>query len=167
MILDRDGVLIADDGYPHDPDSARINEGIVAFLTALRREGFRFGFATNQGGIGIGLYDWACYEGMENYLDRILCDQLAEPDFWLACGSHPRSCSPRLAAAHPWRKPGPGMILEALSLTGAAPANSIMIGDRSSDMEAARAAGIPGVIFSGDVSRVAEVVMEASTRGKA
>ena len=50
---------------------------------------------------------------------------------------------------HPDRKPNPGMILRAMTEQGIDPAGSFLIGDRQSDLDAARNAGIPGHLFSG------------------
>ena len=44
---------------------------------------------------------------------------------------------------HPWRKPGDGMLREAVDRLGLDVGRSIMVGDRMSDMEAAAAAGVP------------------------
>jgi D-glycero-D-manno-heptose 1,7-bisphosphate phosphatase len=52
-------------------------------------------------------------------------------------------------ADHPDRKPNPGMLLRALADFAVAPADAVMIGDKPSDMEAARRAGVKGVVFGG------------------
>lgn len=51
----------------------------------------------------------------------------------------------RQVADHHPSKPHPSMLLAALSETGVAPENAVMVGDTSYDMEMARAAGIPGI----------------------
>jgi D-glycero-D-manno-heptose 1,7-bisphosphate phosphatase len=42
-----------------------------------------------------------------------------------------------------WRKPAPGMLLQALEDLGAVPGEVLMIGDRPEDQAAALAAGVP------------------------
>jgi D-glycero-D-manno-heptose 1,7-bisphosphate phosphatase len=50
---------------------------------------------------------------------------------------------------HPDRKPNPGMILRAAAEHDIDPARSFLIGDQDSDMEAARRAGVEGLLFEG------------------
>jgi D-glycero-D-manno-heptose 1,7-bisphosphate phosphatase len=52
-------------------------------------------------------------------------------------------------ADHPDRKPNPGMLLKALADFAVAPWDAIMIGDKPSDMEAARRAGVAGFLYRG------------------
>jgi D-glycero-D-manno-heptose 1,7-bisphosphate phosphatase len=47
------------------------------------------------------------------------------------------------------RKPGPGMVLHLIEKFNLDPARCVMIGDRNSDVAAAEAAGIEGVLFEG------------------
>ncbi len=50
---------------------------------------------------------------------------------------------------HPDRKPNPGMVLRALAELDLEPARTILIGDKASDLEAARRGGIAGALFTG------------------
>ena len=51
---------------------------------------------------------------------------------------------------HPDRKPNPGMILRALAEWPIDVSRVVFIGDQETDMEAARRAGISGILFNGD-----------------
>ena len=53
------------------------------------------------------------------------------------------------------KKPAPDMLLAAMQQLGVEPWNTIMVGDSTSDVEAARAAGVPGVVVRGGYSNVA------------
>ena len=61
----------------------------------------------------------------------------ATVDLWLHCPHADGTCR--------CRKPLPGMLIDALRTYGADAERSIMIGDAQSDVDAARAAGVPGV----------------------
>ena len=66
------------------------------------------------------------------------------------CPFHEDAAEERYRQAdHPDRKPNPGMILRGLADFDIAPDRALMIGDKDSDMEAARAAGIDGYLFTG------------------
>jgi D-glycero-D-manno-heptose 1,7-bisphosphate phosphatase len=58
------------------------------------------------------------------------------------CPYHPQHGIGAYRAEHPWRKPRPGMFLQAAGDFGISLADSVLIGDRMSDIEAAAAVGI-------------------------
>ena len=63
--------------------------------------------------------------------------------------STPRPWLDAYRGAHPWRKPGAGMLLDLMQHWPVDTARSFLIGDRESDVEAAQGAGIPGYLFGG------------------
>jgi D-glycero-D-manno-heptose 1,7-bisphosphate phosphatase len=62
---------------------------------------------------------------------------------------HPEARIEKYRGHHVNRKPGPGMILQAFSDLTIRKDQSFLIGDKESDIGAARAAGIPGYLFPG------------------
>ena len=58
------------------------------------------------------------------------------------CPYHPLHGIGEYRRDHPWRKPKPGMILQAISDLGLDPAQCPILGDKISDMEAGVAAGL-------------------------
>jgi D-glycero-D-manno-heptose 1,7-bisphosphate phosphatase len=67
---------------------------------------------------------------------------------------------------HHWRKPAPGMILDLMQHWPVQRQGSFVIGDRSSDIEAGKAVGLPGFLFAGgDLDAfVAAVLAQISVR---
>ena len=150
MIFDRDGVLNEDVGYAHRPDQIRWVEGAMAAVKAVNEAGLFAFVATNQSGVARGYYDEADVKALHAWMNGELARVGARIDAFAYSPYHPeasveayRDPSPRC------RKPSPGMILDLLAQFPVDPARTVMIGDRPSDMQAAQAAGIYGVIFNG------------------
>jgi D-glycero-D-manno-heptose 1,7-bisphosphate phosphatase len=104
---------------------------------------------SNQAGIGRGYFDERTYAE----LTRWMCERFAAEGAAIArvyhCPYHPTHGLGAYRRAHPWRKPSPGMILQAAADLSLDLARSAMVGDQISDMEAAAAAGIPVRILVG------------------
>ena len=69
------------------------------------------------------------------------------PHTIVACAYHAEGRSPYDVAEHPWRKPRPGMILEALRRLNGLPERSALVGDQITDIEAARAGGLKTAVL--------------------
>jgi len=137
LFLDRDGTLIEDPGYISSPDDVRMLPGIPDALRRFREAGHALVIVTNQSGIGRGLYGWRDYDSVAARLAELLLAEGIAIDMTLACGHAPEE-----GAACGWRKPAPGMVLEAARLLALDLSRSIMAGDKLADIEAAHAAGI-------------------------
>jgi D-glycero-D-manno-heptose 1,7-bisphosphate phosphatase len=143
LFLDRDGVINVDHGYVHRPEQFEFVPGIFElarfWTNELRRP---IVVVTNQSGIGRGLFDETAYAEVT----RWMCDRFETERAGIArvyhCPYHPRHGVGEYRRDHPWRKPNPGMILQAASDLGLDLANSVIMGDTMSDIEAGAAAGI-------------------------
>lgn len=143
LFLDRDGVVIEERHYLNDPDGVALLPGIAELIAAARERCWAVVVVTNQGGIALGRVSWANLAAIE---DRIAADLAAlgqQVDGILACPFHPRGADPLCHAEHPMRKPAPGMLLDAAERLNLRLDQSIMLGDKASDMIAAKAAGLP------------------------
>ena len=143
LFLDRDGVINVDRGYIHRAEQFEFVPGIfelACFWTnELRRP---IVVVTNQSGIGRGYFDQNAYAE----LTRWMCDRFAAEGTCITrvyhCPYHPLDGIGAYRRDHPWRKPKPGMLLQAASDLRLDPARCAIIGDKMSDMEAGAAAGI-------------------------
>jgi D-glycero-D-manno-heptose 1,7-bisphosphate phosphatase len=105
---------------------------------------------TNQSGIGRGYYDEASMESVHDALRAHLATAGARIDAIYACPFHPEAILERFRHPdHPDRKPNPGLLLRAMADFAIDRKRSFMIGDKDSDMEAARRAGVTGHMFKG------------------
>jgi D-glycero-D-manno-heptose 1,7-bisphosphate phosphatase len=143
LFLDRDGVINVDRGFVYRHDQFEFVPGIFAlarfWTNELRRP---IVVVTNQSGIGRGYFD----EGAYAELTRWMCDRFAAERTAIArvyhCPFHPLHGIGEYRRDHPWRKPNPGMILQAASDLGLDLARSAILGDKISDVEAGAAAGV-------------------------
>jgi D-glycero-D-manno-heptose 1,7-bisphosphate phosphatase len=143
LFLDRDGVINVDRGYIHRPEQFEFVPGIFEldrfWTNELRRP---IVVVTNQSGIGRGYFDQNTYAE----LTRWMCDRFAAEGTAITrvyhCPYHPLDGIGAYRCDHSWRKPNPGMLLQAASDLELDPARCAIIGDKMSDMEAGAAAGI-------------------------
>lgn len=146
LFLDRDGVIVVERHYLADPADAALERGIPALIQAARGRGMAIICVTNQAGIGRGRFDWDAFAAVESRIAALLRAADAELDAVLACPFHPAGEGSYRVADHPWRKPNPGMIQEAFARFALAPERSLLVGDKDSDILAARAAGLRGAV---------------------
>jgi len=150
VLIDRDGVLNVDHGYVAEPERLEWVPGARRAVAALNRSGVLVIVITNQSGVARGLYDLAAVEALHARMQADLAAEDGRIDAFYLCPFHAEA---RVDAFrhpdHPDRKPNPGMILRAIADWGIDPGRALMIGDKDSDLEAARRAGVAGVRFDG------------------
>ena len=147
--LDRDGVLNVDSGYVHRPDQVVWVEGAKETVKALNDAGYYVFVVTNQAGVARGHYEEAAIGALHDWMAGALAAEGAFIDDWRYCAFHPEASLPGYRRAHPWRKPNPGMIEDLIAHWPVERAGSFLIGDKDLDIEAAQAAGMPGLLFEG------------------
>jgi histidinol-phosphate phosphatase family protein len=146
VLLDRDGTLVHDVPYNGDPALVRPLPTVAAALDRLRVAGIRLGLVSNQSGIGLGLLT---VEQVAGVTARVV--QLLGPF------DHVDWCPHTAQDGCRCRKPRPGMLLQTAQAIGVDPLRCAMVGDIGADMEAARAAGMRGILVPAAETRAAEV----------
>ena len=155
VFFDRDGVLNEDRGYIHTPGEFAWMPGAIESVKWLNDTGRLVLVVTNQSGIARGVYTEEEYLAFERWISERLAEQGAHVDAWYHCPHHPTEGLGDLRTECDCRKPAPGMVLRALEEWGLRPERCVLIGDKESDMAAAAAAGVPGVLFrNGDLLSV-------------
>lgn len=139
LFLDRDGTIIENHDYLADPISVVPITGAVEVIAKFKAVGFAVVIVTNQSGIARGLIRPEQYRAVNKRM--LECLGGAQINAVLACPFHPDG-TPPWRVAHPWRKPEPGMLLEAAALFQSDMERSVMVGDSLSDLRAGAAAGV-------------------------
>lgn len=142
LFLDRDGVINVDVGYAFKAEQIQFVDGIFELCTFFEAQGFIIIIVTNQSGIARGFYSEDDFTALSDWF----VEQFAKRGISIAhiyhCPHHPDITGPCEC-----RKPNAGMLLEAIETFSIQPQQSIMIGDKVSDMKAAKTAAIANRFF--------------------
>ena len=140
--LDRDGVINKDKAYVHRWEDFEFVPGAIEGMRRLQAQGFALVIVTNQSGLARGYYTETQYQQLTDALRQELVRQGVQLDGVYHCPHHPQGNVPHLAIDCDCRKPAPGLVLQAARELGLSLPDSLLIGDKPGDIEAARAAGV-------------------------
>lgn len=145
ILLDRDGTIIADDGYVGSIDRVRFIHGSPEAIARFNRAGIPVAVVSNQAGVARGLYGIDDVARVHHYIAERLAGQGAHVNLFLYCPYHPDGVVEAFARTSEDRKPGPGMAKAAQAALNLDLAASWVVGDRPEDIglaEAIRASAI-------------------------
>jgi len=134
VLLDRDGTLIRNVPFLHDPAKVEILPGVIDGLLKLQAAGLRLAIVTNQQGIGLGYYTVQDFIAVNQRLLRELGGRGIRISKIYFC---PHSLGEQCSC----RKPATGMITRAMRDFDAAAKQTFLIGDSDEDMQAGADAG--------------------------
>jgi D,D-heptose 1,7-bisphosphate phosphatase len=140
--IDRDGVINEERAFVHKIEDFAFVPGAIEALRELQAAGYLLVVITNQSGIARGLYTEADYLSLTEHMRERLSSAGVNLDAMEYCPHLPDAPVARYRLDCECRKPKPCMLLRAMTALGIDPRASILIGDRVSDIEAGRRAGV-------------------------
>lgn len=169
LFLDRDGVINVDHGYVHRVEHFDFIPGIFELVRIANQSGFRVVVVTNQAGIARGYYSGETFSHLTEWMLRRFAEQEATIDAVYHCPHHPSDGLGVNKLDCQCRKPQPGLLLQAIADLAIAGEHSIIIGDKLSDLEAGKRAGVRHLVLlknhnhSGPTSDLPEAAVEIAT----
>ena len=136
LFLDRDGVINIDHGHTHIWSDELLISDVCDLIRRYRDRDYKIIVVTNQSGIGRGLYDEEAFFKFMSEMRFALRRNNVDIDDYYFC-----TCTPSSPMCQ-FRKPNPGMLLQAISDHDVSPEQSLLVGDKATDILAAEAANV-------------------------
>lgn len=147
--LDRDGVINIDHGYTIRIEDFEFVAGTLEACRTLVQAGYALVVVTNQSGIGRGMYTEQDFHALTQWMQTQFTQAGAPLAGVYFCPHHATEAQGAYRIECDCRKPAPGLLLRATRELNLDLSRSVLFGDRASDLQAARAAGIPHRILLG------------------
>jgi D-glycero-D-manno-heptose 1,7-bisphosphate phosphatase len=142
VFLDRDGVINKDNGYVSQVDDFEFIEGAIEACLLFQKKGYLLVLITNQSGIARGYFTEEQFNTLTEWMDWSMADRGVDLDGIYYCPHHNKHGIGEFKVDCECRKPKPGMLLNAIDDLNVDIENSILVGDKASDIQAGLAAGI-------------------------
>ncbi|MEG6512210.1 HAD family hydrolase [Desulforamulus ruminis] len=142
LFLDRDGVINSDHGYVYKQENFQFIEGIFELCRTAKQLGYLIFVVTNQAGIGRGYYTEQDFLELTDWMCGVFSDKGIVIDGVYFCPYHPEHAVGQYKVDSPYRKPGPGMILQAAEEFDIDLVRSVLVGDKETDILAGMTAGV-------------------------
>ncbi len=137
VFLDRDGTIIDNQGDLGNPEGVNIIDGASEAISALADAGWLLIVVTNQAGVARGVFTEEDIKLVHNHIDTLV----GPIERYYYCCHHPQGVLEEWKCNHPWRKPSPGMLEQAVKDFDIDIEASWMIGDTVRDIQAGQAVG--------------------------
>ena len=138
FFIDRDGVINLDKVHVFRKEDFEFNKEVFEICRKYSEEGFLILVITNQAGIAKGIYSEADFRKLTRWMVGQFKKRKIKISKVYHCPHHPDATGPCEC-----RKPNPGMLLQAIKEFDLDISACVLIGDKETDLEAGRRAGIP------------------------
>jgi len=142
LLLDRDGIINHDHAYVHKVENFDFTPDIFELCKQAQAQGYLIIVVTNQAGIARGYYAEQDVKTLHTWMIAEFAKQQIKIEKAYYCPHHPNYGGVQYQHNCLCRKPMPGMLLQAKREFELDMLQSIMIGDRESDVKAAMSAEV-------------------------
>lgn len=153
VFMDRDGTISEEVGYINHPSRFRLFPYAAAAIKQLNENGWLAIVITNQAGVARGYFTEQMIETVHADMTKQVDEAGGRIDAIYYCAHHPSVGEPPYRFDCDCRKPKPGLIRRAAEDFSIDAARSWMIGDRYSDVELARNAGVKSMLVMSGYGR--------------
>lgn len=145
LFLDRDGVINEEVDYLSDVNDLHLIEGVAEAIAKINAREIPVVVVTNQAGIARGFFDADILHKIHHEMIRLLAKGNATLQGIFYSPFHPEMSGP-FGKHSPCRKPGAGMLRAAAEEFSLDLENSVLVGDRKTDMMAAHEVGAKAIL---------------------
>jgi len=159
--IDRDGVINVEAAYVYRIEDFVFLPGAIEALRQLQTAGYLIVVITNQSGIARGLYTEADYRRLTHHMQSELAAAGVQLNAVEHCPHLPDAQIEAYRQDCSCRKPGTGMLIRAAMALNIDLSASILVGDRASDIQAGRSAGVGRcwIVRSGHPLSLADIAL--------
>lgn len=147
IFLDRDGTINKEVDYLYKVDDFEFIEGADKAIKIFNDLEYLVIVVTNQSGIARNYYTEDDLKNLHIYLDKLLEQNSAKIDAYYYCPHHPTKGLGKYKIKCLCRKPELGMFLQAKKDFNIDFENSIIIGDKISDVESGLRLGMKSILL--------------------
>jgi D-sedoheptulose 7-phosphate isomerase/D-glycero-D-manno-heptose 1,7-bisphosphate phosphatase len=155
VLLDRDGTIIVDYHYVGHIERVQFIPGAIEAIRRFNQAGIPVAVITNQSGVARGFYPVENINVIHEYIEHELALHGAYIDLYLASPYHIEGSVRKYRKCSHFHKPRPGMATAAAANLDLDLKNSIVVGDRITDVQMARNIGAHSVYLGKDPLPVA------------
>ena len=147
VFLDRDGVINKEVNYLHKVKDFEYSYNCVQALSNILAAGYKIIIITNQAGIAKGIFKKSDYDELTEFYTQDLSSRGIDILDVYFCPHHIDGVVSKYKVDCPYRKPRPGMLVDAIKKHSIDVKKSFFVGDKISDIQAGREANISSLIL--------------------
>lgn len=134
IFLDRDGTINVDKGYVHRVEDFEFMERVPEAIAWMKQLGYLVIVLSNQSGVARGFFREQDVECLHRYINERLAEYGTGIDAFYYCPHHPQAVVETYRRECNCRKPGTGLLLQALQDYSIDLEKSWVVGDRERDL---------------------------------
>lgn len=163
VFLDRDGTISEEIGYIDSAENFELYPYAIGALSELQSSGYKLIVVTNQSGVARGYFPESRVKEVNDLMCSLLAKQGVAVDAVYYCPHHPDGIVKDFSFECQCRKPGTGMIKQAERELNLDIKNSIMIGDKRTDIDCGRNAGMKTILLRTGFGKDEEKLLNGRT----